>query len=137
MIGGLGATTKLFASEALLQIYKEACDCIWQSASPLLGGWTYHGQHGHPPSSSPLGLFHRCFFPFSSIRCAVLITILVVGFSGFKLHDNSAIDTAIDFFQDFVTSPESYFGSIGVRARRAVEPEENPGFKIFAVPYKL
>ena len=60
---------------------------------------------------------------------------MVVGFSGFKLHDNSAIDTAIDFFQDFVTSPESYFDSIGVREKQAVEPEENPGFKIFAIPF--
>ena len=60
---------------------------------------------------------------------------MIVGFSGFKLHDNSAIDTAIDLVQDFLTSPDSYFDSIGVRARRAVEPEENPGFKIFAIPF--
>ena len=60
---------------------------------------------------------------------------MILGFSGFKLHDNSAIDTAIDFVQDFLTSPDSYFDSIGVRARRAVEPEENPGFKIFAIPF--
>ena len=60
---------------------------------------------------------------------------MIIGFSGFKLPDNPAIDTAIDFFQDFVTSPDSYFDSIGVRSRRAVDPEEFPGFKIYVIPF--
>ena len=56
-------------------------------------------------------------------------------FSGFKLHDTSAIDSAIDLFGDFLTRPDSYMDSIGVRARRAVETEDHPGFKIFALPF--
>ena len=60
---------------------------------------------------------------------------MIIKYSGFKLPGNPAIDTTIDFFQDFVTSPDSYFDSIGVRAKRAVDPKEFPGFKIYAIPF--